>query len=148
MHKNCVYSGFTLIEMMITVAIVAILASVALPSYSEYVLRSKTEEATSGLAELRVRMEQYFQDNRKYDDYVDGNCKLVSNGNLAVPGDKYFAFTCESLASSYTLTATGRSGQKMGGYSYTINEAGSRTSTVPPSGTVHSCWVTKKGGSC
>ncbi len=75
-HKNCVYSGFTLIEMMITVAIVAILASVALPSYSEYVLRSKTEEATSGLAELRVRMEQYFQDNRKYDDYVDGNCNL------------------------------------------------------------------------
>lgn len=147
-QKNYVESGFTLIELMITVAIVAILASVALPSYTEYIQRSKTEEATSGLAELRVKMEQYFQDNRKYDDYVDSGCKYVSNGNLALSGDKYFAYTCESLAGSYTLTATGRSGQNMSGFSYTINETGARTSTVPPSATVHACWVTKKGGSC
>ena len=54
--------GFTLIELMITVAIIAILAAVALPAYSTYVTRARITDAVKGLSEMRLKMEQYFQD--------------------------------------------------------------------------------------
>ena len=50
--------GFTLIELMITVAVIAVLSAIALPSYTDYVTRSKLAEAYAHLADLRVKMEQ------------------------------------------------------------------------------------------
>ena len=64
--KRLPASGFTLIEVMITVAIVAILGSIALPAYFDYVRRGQLPEAFSNLADYRVKMEQYYQDNRNY----------------------------------------------------------------------------------
>ena len=52
---------------MITLAIVAILAAIAVPSYSEYVKRARITEAVAALADMHVKMERYFQDNRRYD---------------------------------------------------------------------------------
>src|SRR5690606_1858627 len=65
--------GFTLIELMITVAIIAILAAVAVPSYQDYVRRGKVTEATATLAQFRIKMEQYFQDNQTYELDGDGD---------------------------------------------------------------------------
>src|SRR3989449_7965409 len=59
-------TGFTLIELMVAIAIVAILAAIALPNYTDYVRRGKIQEATSTLLAMRTKMEQYFQDNRSY----------------------------------------------------------------------------------
>ena len=53
-----------MIEVMIVVAIVAILAAIALPNYSDYVKRGKIIEATSGLSDMRTRYEQFYLDNR------------------------------------------------------------------------------------
>src|SRR5476649_1652588 len=58
--------GFTLIELMITVAVIGILLKIALPAYTDYVKRGKLVEGTSTLSDGRVKMEQYFQDNRTY----------------------------------------------------------------------------------
>lgn len=139
--------GFTLIEVLITVAIVGILASIALPFYTDYIRRGKTQEATSQLANMRVRMEQWYQDNRSYVGYVDANC--VSGAN-AIASGKYFTYACVSAdgpPQSYSVVATGVAAQGMGGYVYSINQDNARTSTVPPAGSVN-CWITKHGESC
>ncbi|MBC7938818.1 MAG: prepilin-type N-terminal cleavage/methylation domain-containing protein, partial [Chitinophagaceae bacterium] len=59
-------TGFTLIELMITVAIIAILAMVAVPSYRDHILRGQLVDATNGLSSVRANMERHFQDNRSY----------------------------------------------------------------------------------
>src|SRR6266851_5361113 len=75
-------TGFTLIEVMITVAIVAILAAVAIPSYTDYITRSKIQEATTTLLAQRTKMEQYFQDQRTYSGACDPANSLTVLGIL------------------------------------------------------------------
>ena len=59
-------NGFTLIELMVTVAIVAMLVAIAYPSYRNYVIRGQLTNATNGLSAVSANMERYFQDNRTY----------------------------------------------------------------------------------
>ncbi len=140
--------GFTLIEIMIAVAIVGILLAIALPSYTSYIRRGKTQEAITSLATARVKFEQYFQDNRKYDGYVDGACAPIGNAAPLFGDSKYFTFTCTGMdATNYVITADGVSGQGMSGYQYTINQSNVKSSTIPGSSQV-ACWVTKPGETC
>lgn len=133
--------GFTLIELMITVAVIAILAAVAFPAYTNYIQRGKITEATSSLSELRLRAEKWFSDNRTYVGF-----------NQAIQNAKYFGYACNPVtATAFTCTATGVANQGMTGFVYTINESNVRTSTFTGlSGWNNSasCWVTKKGESC
>lgn len=134
-------SGFTLIELMIVVAIVAILASVALPSYRDYLTRSRIPEATSNLAAKRVRIEAFYDNNRTYVDAPDCAADTTTS--------KYFDFSCSAVAANtYTIQAAGKS--TMAGFTYTINQANARATTAVPSGwtTSTTCWVTNKGGVC
>lgn len=130
--------GFTLIELMIVVAIIGILASIAVPNYTEYVRSGKAIEATAALADQRVKMEQYFQDNRTY---VGGPCTPTADSV------RYFTFSCAANASTYTITATGSASGGMTGYAYTVNHNNIKTSSLPD-GTTGNCWLTKKGSTC
>jgi type IV pilus assembly protein PilE len=137
-------AGFTLIELMVTVAIVAILAAVAVPAYTDYVTRGKIPEATSTLASMRIQMEQYYQDNRNY-NADDASCG-VSN-----PASGNFSYSCTGTNQTYKIVATGVASRGMTGFSYSIDQAGTRKTEDLPDGwgtPPASCWAVKKGGGC
>jgi type IV pilus assembly protein PilE len=139
------HQGFTLIEVMIVVAIVAILAAVAIPSYTEYIQRSRIIESTSTLASMRVKMEQYFQDNRSY-------LNACTAGTVApTPAPtQFFTYACSGLTNgAYLVTATGVGA--MAGFGFTIDQANNQiTTSVPPNWTMPAaqCWAKKRDGSC
>ena len=134
--------GFTLIELMVTVVIVAILAAIAVPSYTAYVVRGKIPDATSNLATKRVQMEQYFQDNRTYVGAPACNVDTTTS--------QYFTFSCPAAptAVTYTLQALGTG--TMAGFIYTLDQDNNKVTVAAPAGwtTSATCWVTKKDGTC
>ena len=141
--------------MLVTVATLAIVAAIALPSYIDYITRSKIVEATSGLNEMRVRLEQFFADNRQYPTAcIASAAGPAPAGTIYLPASiKYFAFTCTLSPTAYTITATGTAGGGMAGFAYTIDQASARkTTSLPPgwtgAGAASTCWVTRKGGDC
>lgn len=140
--------GFTLIELMIVVAIMGILAAIAIPAYSDYVIKGKLTEATSTLSNLRVQLEQYYQDNRNYGSTGTG-C------GVTMPSQRYFTYTCTwgstSSNQSYKITATGITAAGAGGFAYTVDESNTQTTTALPAGwgtAPFNCWMTRKGGTC
>lgn len=139
------FQGFTLIELMITVAIVAILASIAVPSYTAYIKRARITEAVSGLAGMGANMERYFQDNRTY----TGAC--AANTVAPLPTAKSFTFSCPTLnTATFTVLASGTG--SMAGFGYSIDQASARTTTGVPAGwnvpNPNTCWALKADGSC
>jgi prepilin-type N-terminal cleavage/methylation domain-containing protein len=144
--------GFTLIEVMIVVAVIGILAAIALPNYQEYVLRSKLADATSSMSQLRVRLEQYFQDNRSFDSdptKPSGACGVDVSGSKS----KYFDYGCVTSAAGqeFTITATGITAGGAGSFSYTVDQLNNRRTIAMPSAWgsgIMSCWITARGQSC
>jgi len=123
---------------MITVAIVAILAAVALPSYSNYVKRGKLTEAFNTMSSFSLALGQFYQDNRTY----------VGGCTAAPPTSLNFTYVCTLSSTAYTLTATGTG--SMAGFTFTLNQAGKQATTTAPSGwaTNANCWVSDSSGTC
>ena len=131
--------GFTLVELMIVVVVIGILSAVAMPAYTDYVKRGKAAEATSTLADMRIKMEQFFQDNRTY---IGGPC--TPSGAV-----KFFTYSCSSgpTATAYILQAAGNASESMDSFNFTVDQGNAKTSNFD--GTVGAtCWLTKKGGTC
>jgi type IV pilus assembly protein PilE len=139
--------GVTLIELMIVVVVVAILASIAVPSYRNYVLRAQRTEGTSALLRVRAAQEKFFLQNNRY----------ATNAELATapPGGLGIAATTESNlyaltvttpdptpgagAVSFRVTATAAGAQLKDApcQTFTLNDQGVRTSA--PSA-ITTCW--------
>lgn len=130
--------GFTLIELMIVVVVIGILASIGIPSYNDYVTRGKLVKGTSALSDGRVKMEQFFQDNRTY---VGGTCPAATTN---------FTYACSGLSTTaYLITATGVG--NLSAFSYTIDQTNTKQTTALKAGwgTVPAnCWIMKKGDAC
>jgi type IV pilus assembly protein PilE len=145
--------GFTLIEVMIVVAIVAILAAMALPAYGDYVRRGQLPEAFSGMADLRVKLEQYYQDNRSYGtaQCADSGPPSWSTGTGtlkyagSVPGRELFTFICTLSAGGqgYQIDALGARERALG-HTFTITHTNQRTTTAfPGHSTASPCWLSR-----
>lgn len=107
MKKN---RGFTLIELMITIAIVAIIAAIAVPSYTDYVRKGRRSQAVSELGRLQMTLERWRADNPSY-----ANCAGTGCGNGTYPAastlDHYTVAISGASATGYTLTATPKGAQ-------------------------------------
>jgi type IV pilus assembly protein PilE len=137
------HRGFTLVEILVTVAIVALLASIALPAYNDYITSGKIVQATGPLGARRTIMENHFDNTRAYSTAPACTADTASS--------QYFDFTCaaDDVAMTYVLTATGKN--TMAGFVYTIDQANNRVTVSVGSGwsgAGSNCWVRTKSGSC
>ena len=135
--------GFTLIELMIVVAIIGILARIAYPAYTDYVRRGDLAEAFQTLSTTQVKMEQYYQDNRTY----------VSSGTtcgVSLTATTYFTYACTGTATTFTVTATGATAKPTSGDEYNINQLGTKGTTKFKGTTVAltNCWAKKSTTDC
>ena len=136
---------------MIVVAIVAILASLALPSYRDYILRGHLADAGSGLAALRADMERYYQDNRTYAD-ISASVKAPCGGAQA-SGD--FTFSCYGTLDNQSFTVRATGSGITAGFIYSIDSLNNRhTDAVPAGSGYNTCtsapdgWMLRRGQSC
>jgi type IV pilus assembly protein PilE len=104
--------GVTLIELMIVVVIVAVLASVALPSYRDYVLKSNRAVAKGKLLDIAARQEAFFSDNKQYTatlsnlGIADSGADPDSNWVAASSTDAIYTFSLAVTNSGMSFTAT------------------------------------------
>lgn len=143
--------GFTLLELMIVVAIVGIIAAIAFPSYQQSVMRANRTDAKAFLSEVASKQEAFFADRRRYADslddlgYVAALCYAGGDNTFgcgtsvatATYSMTISAFAPPANPTSYTVTATAvgrQTGDKCGNFS--LNSAGNKTVT----GTATDCW--------
>lgn len=133
--------GFTLIELMITVAIVGILAAIAYPSYTASVQKSRRADAQVALMEIAQREESYFLRNRSYGD-------TTALGYSTTSADGQYTLAITATASTFTASATAVSGKPQAHDTpcqvLTLNDRGVKrggtSTTTAAADNAQTCW--------
>jgi type IV pilus assembly protein PilE len=133
-------SGVTMLELLIVVAIIAIISSYAYPSYMNHVAKTKRTAATSMLLQMADRQQQFFMDNKTYAaDLTDlgfsADPFVINDGGVASTDEdlqSVYSISMSNVATTtYTITADPLHGQKVRDAncgSLTLNQAGVRAS--------------------
>ncbi len=122
--------GFTLIELMIAVVIIAILASIALPGYQQFIMEGRRSEGQTALLDIAARQEQFFMENHRYTANI-ADLGIGNNNTILTEGGWYLlSATCGSdgngsCINGYLLTATPQKGQTPDG-SLSVNAVGEK----------------------
>ena len=153
-YKNSM-SGFTLIEVMITIVIVAIITSIALPGYRSYVLKAKRSAAKATIASIASRQETYRMDNKTYADTFaklgydaslsDATKKLYvedqNNVSTTSAGSVYEVVINSGTVNTFLVTATTTSNTSQDDdsrcVSFTIDHLNNKTATGTDAA---NCW--------
>ncbi|MDP2034218.1 MAG: type IV pilin protein [Polaromonas sp.] len=134
-------SGFTLIEVMIVVAIIGVLSAIGFPAYTDYIMRGNRSEATAALLEARQFMERYYGANNRYSTAADGNPALPTRlQTIPAGGPTRYTLSVAATVNSYTLTATpsgSMATDKCGSLTLTNTGVKGRSATGP---TIADCW--------
>lgn len=140
-------TGFTLIELMVVLAIVAILSSLAYPSYRDYILRGQLVDATNALSAFRANMERYYQDNRTYLSTGGFTSPCLLPAAQRTVGNFLVSCSAGPTDTAYTLQAVGSG--PVTGFTFTVDQQDNRTTVAP--GTWGNCnirWILKRGQPC
>ncbi|CAK0771116.1 type IV pilus assembly protein PilE [Gammaproteobacteria bacterium] len=154
MHLITTSRGFTLLEIIITVAIISILAAIAYPSYQNSILKSRRADAKSVLLQATNWMERFYTANHRYDQDVDGNLVTTSTTtgfpssgltkSPIVGTTKYYDISLSGVTQiAYTLNATPRSATNQTNDScktLTLDQAGIKGVTGGATMSVTDCW--------
>jgi len=142
-------AGFTLVEVLVVMAIVGILSALAYPAYRDHVTRAALMDAVSGLSSLAAQMERHYQDNRSYESVGAFTTPCRADAVLRTFGD--FEVDCppDGLgAATFTLRARGSG--LAGGFTFTLDQRGQRATPSAPPGwnPCTSRWLTRRGEPC
>lgn len=131
--------GFTLIEVMIVVAIIGILSAIAYPSYTEYLNRGYRSEARTALLEAQQFMERFYAANSRYTTDAAGVVSPALPARLqSIPANSpRYTLSVAAALNSYTLTATLLGDDKCGNLTLTNTGVKGRSATGP---TIQDCW--------
>lgn len=139
--------GMTLIELMVVMAVVAILGTIAVSSYRSQMMKSNRSEAKSALLQVQVAQEKFFLQNNRY---AQNNGELVAASSASPPGlglstttpNGYYTIDLNGTASMYTATATAANGQlkDTACKTFAITQQAQRTSTNSSNTASSGCW--------
>lgn len=148
---TCREFGFTLMELMITVAVVALLAAVAYPTYQNSVLKSRRTEAKAALTDVAQRLERYYTENNRYSGAmfctaaVDAGCTDATRiyGVSSENGFYSLGFLTATppTAATFTIVATPQGAQASDACgSFTLTQTGQRGVTGGTDTDPMKCW--------